>query len=62
MRLVVWFFHLTPYSFPTLPVKYKMLQLCFIYPDLLRIEHPLIWYALVLHRNVLAEILLIKYV
>ena len=46
----VWFFILTPYSFSMLPAKYRMLQLCFNYTDLLRIEHPLIWYDLFLQR------------
>ena len=39
-NLKKWFlmcgFILTPYSFPTLPVSH--------YTDLLRIEHPLVWY------------------
>ena len=46
----VWFFILTPYSFPTLPVKHTALQLCSNYTDRLKFEHPLIWYDLFLHR------------
>ena len=45
-----FFFILTHYSFPPLPVKDTMLQLCFNYTYLVRIEHPLIWYYLFLHR------------
>ena len=46
----VWFFVLTANSFPMLSVKNMMLQLCLSYTDLLRIEHPLIWYDLFLHK------------
>ena len=56
MLFDIRFFILTRYLFPTPPVKYTILQLCSIYTDLPRSEHPLIWYDLFL----LAEILLIK--
>ena len=46
----VLFFILTPYSFPTQPVKHMMFQLCCNYTDLLRIEHSLIWYDFCKHR------------
>ena len=46
----VWFFILTPNSFPMLLVKHTMLLLCFNYTYLLRLEHPLIRYDLFLHR------------
>ena len=46
-----FYFILTPYSFPTIPVKHTM-----FYTDLLRIAQPLIWYDLFLHRVLLIKV------
>ena len=47
---VYYFFNFDSLLILTLPVKHPMLQLCFIYTNLPRIEHPLIWYDLFSHR------------